>query len=265
MSHHHVAGLVLGTPDVATGRRPLHAYLWPAGMVLAELVVGELAGEVRGRRVIELGCGLGAVGLAAARAGGDVLLTDAAADALGWRRPTPRPTAIAVMTRVLEWGRVPESMIGGFDVVLGSDITYGRDELVPLVGAIAALLAPGGVPTSPIRIGCARPSPRRRCRRRSRGPPSPDRDRATAGTDERCQRRSACPRVSARPNRRKDAPADRERQMALPSKAMMSSTSGATASGRNEIRIGCGRSWRALRARRRGTHAATSRHPRARH
>ena len=47
-------------------------------------------------------------------------------------------------TALLDWGRVPESLIGAFDVVLGSDITYGRDQLVPLLGAIAALLAPGG-------------------------------------------------------------------------------------------------------------------------
>src|SRR5436305_9130575 len=60
-------------------RLPYWADLWPSARILAdELAVMRLAGQ----RVLELGCGLGAVAIGAALAGADVTATDYYEDAL---------------------------------------------------------------------------------------------------------------------------------------------------------------------------------------
>src|SRR3954470_24110748 len=57
---------------------PYWSVLWRSGVALAR----ELAeAELSGRRVVELGCGLGLPSLVAARAGADVLGTDGDAEA----------------------------------------------------------------------------------------------------------------------------------------------------------------------------------------
>src|SRR3954465_10627681 len=58
---------------------PYWSVLWRSGVALAR----ELAHEtLAGRRVVELGCGLGLPSLVAARAGADVLATDEDGEAL---------------------------------------------------------------------------------------------------------------------------------------------------------------------------------------
>src|SRR3954451_20735942 len=58
---------------------PYSSVLWRSGVALAcELAEAELSG----RRVVELGCGLGLPSLVAARAGADVLATDGDEEAL---------------------------------------------------------------------------------------------------------------------------------------------------------------------------------------
>jgi predicted nicotinamide N-methyase len=141
---HHVAGLRVPAPRIERGRRPLWAYVWPACLVLGELVAGELAAEITGRRVLELGCGLGVVGLSAAKAGGLVTLTDREPEALAAATSIAGENSLTVQTRVLEWARVPEEMVGAFDVILGSDIMYDPAQLTPMLGAMHTLLAPTG-------------------------------------------------------------------------------------------------------------------------
>src|SRR5581483_5753574 len=62
---------------------PYWAELWPSGIALARAVA---ARDVRGLRVLELGCGLGLPSLAAALGGADVLATDWALDAIALLR-----------------------------------------------------------------------------------------------------------------------------------------------------------------------------------
>ena len=70
-------------------RLPYWADLWPSAQILAEEV---RTMRLAGQRVLELGCGLGLVSIAAAMAGADVVATDYYDDALlfaranAWRR-----------------------------------------------------------------------------------------------------------------------------------------------------------------------------------
>src|SRR5439155_14224135 len=58
---------------------PYWAELWPSGLALARYVAGL---DLVGRKVLELGCGLGLPSLAAALRGADVLATDWADEAI---------------------------------------------------------------------------------------------------------------------------------------------------------------------------------------
>ncbi len=142
---HEVAGLTLSAPGVEVGRRSVFAHLWPSGQRLAEQLAGPLASGLAGREVVELGCGLGAPGLSAARAGGRVLLTDDEPDALALALANASANGLEVAATHLRWGEVPAALRGRFDVVLGADVTYDPRERAALLSTIEALLAPGGV------------------------------------------------------------------------------------------------------------------------
>ena len=60
---------------------PYWAELWPSGVALAAKIARD-PGIVQGRRVLELGCGLGVTAIAALRAGADLLVTDYSPEAL---------------------------------------------------------------------------------------------------------------------------------------------------------------------------------------
>lgn len=142
---HEIAGLRLQAPRIERGRRPLWAYAWPAGLVLAELLAKRWAEELAGKRVLELGCGLGAVGLVAAKLGARVTLADREPEALTQALAIAEHNALEVETQLLEWGRVPEALTNRFELVLGSDIMYDPSQLTPMLGAVQSLLTPHGV------------------------------------------------------------------------------------------------------------------------
>src|SRR4030095_2414799 len=69
----------LAEDDPDEDRLPFWAELWPSGTALATTVAGQ---DLGGRRVLELGCGLGLVGVAAALAGARVLSVDRSPEAI---------------------------------------------------------------------------------------------------------------------------------------------------------------------------------------
>jgi predicted nicotinamide N-methyase len=122
-------------------RLPYWADLWPSATVLAN-IVAPLDGK--GRRALELGCGLGLVTIGALRAGFDILATDYYEDALLFaRRNARRATGREPCTRHVDW-RARPSDLGAFDLVLASDVLYERPYAPLVAAAVAATLAPGG-------------------------------------------------------------------------------------------------------------------------
>ena len=123
-------------------RLPYWADVWPSSTALAT-VISALDG--RGRRALELGCGLGLVTTAALRAGFDVLATDYYADALLFARRNGRQnTGREPATRLVDWRAFPLDA-GRFDLVLASDVLYEREYASLVAAAIAQSLAPYGV------------------------------------------------------------------------------------------------------------------------
>ena len=129
------------------------AAVWTAGTALASYLANEPGGaaSVRGRRVIELGCGAGLCGIVAARLGArEVLLTDGNAELLeraarNVSGNVPAAAAAAVAVRPLLWGDdVDAELSGAFDVVLASDVLYQSAAWLPLAACVRELLRPEG-------------------------------------------------------------------------------------------------------------------------
>ena len=122
-------------------RLPYWADVWPSSTVLAG-EVGGLAGD--GRRLLELGCGLGLVASSAARAGFAVTATDYYEDALLFARVNAwRNAAAPIATRHVDWRAFPDDL-GAFDLVVASDVLYERPYAELVADAFLRSLAPGG-------------------------------------------------------------------------------------------------------------------------
>jgi len=119
---------------------PYWADLWPSARMLA----GRLAARaLRGARTLELGCGLGLPSIAAALAGGRVLATDWAPDAVAVATHNAARNGVEIQTAVVAWQR-PEEIVARapWDLVLGADLLYERRN-VGLLGALLPRLVDG--------------------------------------------------------------------------------------------------------------------------
>jgi predicted nicotinamide N-methyase len=122
-------------------RLPYWADLWPSAQILAEEV---RTMRLAGQRVLELGCGMGLVAIAATMAGAAVTASDYYDDALLFARlNAAEATGETIATRMIDWSRMPADL-GRFDVVLASDVLYEPRYAAMVAGAIAATLARGG-------------------------------------------------------------------------------------------------------------------------
>jgi 2-polyprenyl-3-methyl-5-hydroxy-6-metoxy-1,4-benzoquinol methylase len=99
---------------------PYWAELWPSALALAR-AIGTRA--LHGARTLELGCGLGLPSLAAALAGGRVLATDWAPDAVAMTARNAERNGIALETLACSWS-APAPLLerGPWDIVLASDV-----------------------------------------------------------------------------------------------------------------------------------------------
>lgn len=151
---------------------------WPSALALAQLLT-QRPELVQGKRVLELGCGLGIAGLAAALAGAhSVLLTDreplalecalrsAAASGLACASlPSSFEVAVTqhdqqVAAAVLDWDKLVDSTgFKGVDVVLASDVMYDASAAQPVAKLSPLLLATG---SQPARLILADPEDRTR-------------------------------------------------------------------------------------------------------
>jgi predicted nicotinamide N-methyase len=121
---------------------PYWAELWPSGVALARRVA---ARALRGARTLELGCGLALPSMAAVLAGGRVLATDWAPDAIALARENAGRNGIELDALVCSWSEpAPLLERGPWDLVLGADLLYERrngDLLAPL---LPQLVSPHG-------------------------------------------------------------------------------------------------------------------------
>ena len=116
---------------------PYWAELWPSGLALAREVA---ALDLSGRRVLEVGCGLGLPAIAAALAGADVVASDWSEEALAFAALNARENGVALRTLRCSWASAEPLFDGGpWDLVLAADVLYERRDVPPLSRLLAGL------------------------------------------------------------------------------------------------------------------------------
>lgn len=144
--------LALGISSAAW---PLFGLVWPSGLHLAAAMAARpvLASE----RILELGCGLGLASLVAHRRGGDVTASDCHPLAGGFLRENLRLNALPPMPYCHgHWGaseaeasrEFGPNVEGLFDLIIGSDVLYERDE----AGVLSSFIARHGAPVCEVMI-----------------------------------------------------------------------------------------------------------------
>lgn len=126
--------------DADAPEPPYWAHLWTGSRALARLVATEI--ECAGRRVVEIGCGLGLAGIVAARRGAAALLLDSAWEGVCFAAANARlnDCRAAVIQSDL---RAP-GLRGTFDCCLAADVTYDPELQRALAEFLAGHLAPRG-------------------------------------------------------------------------------------------------------------------------
>ncbi len=101
--------------------KPHWAYVWASSRALARML---LAGpDLTGKRVIELGCGLGLGSLAAAKKGATVIATDIRPEAITLIERNARANGVNIEGRILDIIS-PAEDLGTFDGIIAADIFY---------------------------------------------------------------------------------------------------------------------------------------------
>ena len=120
-------------------RLPYWADVWPSSLILAQRLA---KAPGTGRSLLELGCGLGIVSIAAMRSQFQVLASDYYDDALrftrvnAWRNLGREPAV-----RMIDWRALPADL-GTYDLIVAADVLYEMAYAELVADALAAALAP---------------------------------------------------------------------------------------------------------------------------
>ena len=131
-------------PDDLFRNFPLWSKIWEASIVLGDFLAGMKPEP--GKQILEIGCGLGVVGIIASSFGHRVTMTEYNADSLNFARANARLNALSPGSNpqivALDWNR--PQMDGLFDYVVGSEVIYKEKNYQPLVRLFTKYLRPGG-------------------------------------------------------------------------------------------------------------------------
>lgn len=120
---------------------PLWLEIWPASIGLARWFLQGT--DLTGKTVLELGCGLGLAGLAAAAKGARVIMTDYVPESVAMAAESGRLNGFDTDGAVADWRDF--KLTEKYDFIIGADICY-HPELNPYLRKIfAANLKPGGL------------------------------------------------------------------------------------------------------------------------
>lgn len=128
-----------GDPDghaarlgISSAQWSLFGRVWPAGQRLAEAMH---VFEIDGKRILELGCGIGLASLVLQSRGARVVASDIHPQAEAFLAYNAALNALpALHYRQLRWDAPPPAL-GRFDVIIGSDVLYEREQ-VALLGDV---------------------------------------------------------------------------------------------------------------------------------
>lgn len=110
---------------ISSSAWPLFGLLWPSGQVLAHAMTTI---ELKGRRILELGCGLALASLVLHRRGANITASDCHPLAAAFLLENLRLNGLPSMKyETGNWSRANHGL-GRFDLIIGSDLLYDRDQ-----------------------------------------------------------------------------------------------------------------------------------------
>lgn len=125
--------------------------VWNSGILLTRLIdeINTYSSFFKGKKVIELGCGVGLASIALAKFGASsVLATDANMEVLELAKQNFELNKISSIAKTAElhWGLLDASEYDSVaDIIVGSDLTYNSGSWLSLAETISTILKPDGV------------------------------------------------------------------------------------------------------------------------
>ncbi len=118
---------------ISSAQWSLFGQLWPAGRLLAQAMDRF---DIQGKRILELGCGIGLASLVLMQRGGDVVASDIHPLAEPFLAYNAALNALpAVHYRQLHWDRELPTL-GTFDLIIASDVLYEQDHAALMADVI---------------------------------------------------------------------------------------------------------------------------------
>ncbi len=123
---------------------PYWAEFWPAARLLAEEVASwDSPAPGNAPTVLEIGCGLGLVGLVAHALGYRVTISDYDQDALAFVRESARRSGLPeVATAFVDWRERYPTLVA--DRIVAAEVLYEQRSIEPVSAFLRDQLAPGG-------------------------------------------------------------------------------------------------------------------------
>ena len=110
---------------ITSANWPLFGQVWPSGVILAEYMSGFACAD---KRILEIGCGLALSSLVLQRRGADITASDLHPLAASFLSENLRLNRLdPIRFHVGDWGKSDPSL-GDFDLIIGSDVLYERDQ-----------------------------------------------------------------------------------------------------------------------------------------
>lgn len=141
----HATLVARGTAEALEDLYPYFGVLWPSATVLARWILSRPEDVFRGRRALELGCGLGLPSFALAARGAAVTASDVHPDVPSFLElNTALNPGYSIAYSRVDWRAVPSPSGGRLDWIVASDVLYEAPDVAPLARFLAGALAPDG-------------------------------------------------------------------------------------------------------------------------
>ncbi len=120
---------------------PLWAKIWEASWILADYMAA--AGPDPDKHILEIGGGIGLVGITAAAFGHRITMTESDDHAINFAKANAELNGVSNLEiGKLDWNK--PSLNGRFDMIIASEVVYKEKDFKPLENLFKTCLAPAG-------------------------------------------------------------------------------------------------------------------------
>ena len=121
--YHDPEGLAAaaGIPEAAW---PLFGLIWPSARIMAEAMLSK---NILGKRILEVGCGLGLASLVLQQRQGNITASDCHPLTDGFLQENARRCGLPIIPYQNGNWAINNPALGKFDLIIGSDLLYDRD------------------------------------------------------------------------------------------------------------------------------------------